>query len=326
MKRRSLLPLLGGAALLLPRAGIAQSPARPFRIGIATIAGPDNATTPRVVAERMRELGHVEGKSCVFDVMYLAGKADGYPAASRALAERGADVLVALGPELALKAALDASPTTPVVMAAFDFDPVARGYVKSLARPEGRITGIFVQQIELAVKRAQLAKQAIPALTAAALFWDEASRDQMQATEATTRELGVELFSVPMKALPYDYEAAVATVPVAFRQALLVPNSPVFFNDRKRLADLTLAHRLPAVFAWREWVTAGGLMSYGPVFEAMIRRVADQIDRLARGAKPADLPIEQPTRFELVINLRTAKAIGVEIPAPLLARADEVIE
>ncbi|TMJ23419.1 MAG: hypothetical protein E6G95_19545 [Alphaproteobacteria bacterium] len=327
MKRRRFLPFAAAAAATVAAASAhAQAPPRPFRIGITTIASPENTTTSKLMSDRLRELGHVEGKTFVLDVVYLAGKPEGYGDGARTLVGRGADVLLALGPEIALKAALQASGTVPVVMAAFDFDPAARGYVKSLARPEGRITGIFVQQIELAVKRAQLAKQAVPDLTAATIFWDDASRDQLQATEATARELGVELLSVNLQGRPYDYEAALAAVPPASRQMLLVPNSPVFFFDRARLGEFTLEHRLPAIFAWREWVLAGGLMSYGPAYDTMIRRITDYTDRLARGAKPAELPIEQPTRFELVINLKTAKALGLTLPPALLARADEVIE
>jgi putative tryptophan/tyrosine transport system substrate-binding protein len=327
MRRRQVLA--AGSALtsiLAARAGFGQTAAKPLRVGYATIAASEDAPAHKLLAGRFRELGYVEGKSLITESIFLAGRADGYASAMKTLVGRGADVLVALGPEVALEAALAASNSLPIVMAAFDFDPVARGYVKSLARPEGQITGVFIQQIELAVKRAQFAKQAFPDLKAAVVFWDEPSKDQWQAIERTARDLGVDVAGVALKGQPYDYEAALAGVPVSHRQVLLVPNSPVFFNDRVRLAELTLRHRLPSIFAWREWVAAGGLMSFGPSFAEVIRRLADYVDRIGRGAKPVDLPIEQPTRFELVINLKTAKAIGIDLPPTILARADELIE
>lgn len=312
------------AGTLPARRTIAQT-GKPFRVSYVTIAASADSPQYRAFAGRLSELGWND-KRLVIDMTFLAGNANGYDAAMKEAVAHGADVLVAFGPEVALKAALAASSTVPIVMAAFDFDPFARGYVKSLARPEGMITGIYVQQIELANKRAELAAELFPGLKAAAMLWDEASADQRQATAAVSGRLGFDLFAVELGTRPYDYQAAVTKIPADHRRMLFVPNSPVFYFDREALGRLTLERRLPAIFAWRDWVLAGGLMSYGPRFTDMTRQLADYVDRLARGARPANLPIQQPAHIELVVNQATARTLGVEFPPALLARADEVIE
>jgi ABC-type uncharacterized transport system substrate-binding protein len=274
----------------------------------------------------LRELGYVEGQNLTLDYIALGGRLDGYGEAMKALAARKANVLVAFGPELALKAAMAATNTIPTVMVAIDYDPLALGYVKSLARPGGNVTGIFLQQIELAEKRLQLLKEAFPDLRAATMFWDRPSAPQWEASRKTASNLGFDLAGAEFTSLPYDYEAALAKVPADHRRVLAVGNSPIFFNDRTSLAEFALRNRMASMFAWREWVEAGGLISYGPSFTDIARRTAEYVDRIARGAKPAELPIEQPTRFELVVNMRTVKALGLTVPPSLLARADEVIE
>ncbi len=316
--------LAGAAAAAFARPALAQAP-KPFRVGYVTISS--SAQAPQVLAftERLRELGWTDNKRLVVDVIALAGDTAGYGKAMRALVDLGADVLVAAGPEVALKEAIAASDRVPIVMSAFDYDPMARGYVKGLARPEGRVTGVYVQQIELAEKRAELATALLPGLRAANMVWDGPSRDQMQATVALAPRLGFEVATHEFTSRPYDYAAALDRLG-GDRRLLLVPNSPSFFFDRETLGRLGLERRMPGIFAWRDWVVAGGLMSYGPRITDMNRRLADYVDRLARGARIADLPIEQPARIELAINLLTARAIGVEVPPTLLARADEVIE
>jgi putative tryptophan/tyrosine transport system substrate-binding protein len=163
-------------------------------------------------------------------------------------------------------------------------------------------------------------------LRSATVFWDDPSADQRQAALRPAAALGLRLADIELRERPYDYERALAEVPTNHRSVLIVMNSPIFFNDRMRLAAFALQHRMASMFAWREWVDAGCLISYGPSFTGIVRRAAEYVDRIARGAKPADLPIEQPTKFELVINIKTAKAIGVEFPTAILLRADEVIE
>jgi putative ABC transport system substrate-binding protein len=211
-------------------------------------------------------------------------------------------------------------------MVAVDYDPVALGYVKSLARPGGDVTGLYLQQLDLAKKRVELLTQALPNVNAATVFWDSVSEDQLKATSTAAPEFGLRLADVQLRDQPYDYEKALAQVPADFRSVVIVPTSPVFFRDRQRLAEFAIQHKIATVFGFREWVDAGGLFCYGVNFPAMYRRAAEFVDMIAKGAKPADLPVEQPTKFELVLNLKTAKAIGVTISPPILVRADEVIE
>jgi ABC-type uncharacterized transport system substrate-binding protein len=212
-------------------------------------------------------------------------------------------------------------------MAAIDYDPLARGYVTSLARPTGNLTGIFFQQIELTAKRLQLLKEAFPNLQALTVFWDRISADQWRAAKSAAPGLGLRLVGIEFREPPYDYERALAQLPSEDYRALIVLTSPVFaVPNRVRLPDFARRHRLASMFSLREYVDVGGFMSYGVSFTAMFRRVAEYVDRIARGAKPADLPIEQPTKFELVINLKTARALDITVPDKLLALADEVIE
>src|SRR5262249_36951841 len=236
------------------------------------------------------------------------------------------DVILAIGPEVGLKSALAVTRTLPIVMIAIDYDPFARGYVTNLARPSGNVTGVVFQQIELAAKRIQLIKDAFPDRRAAPMFWDPCAADQWQAGRSTAATLGLQLFGIELRELPYDYEAALDQAPLDHRGMLIVPTSPFFFLDRARLADFALRHRIISMFVFREWVNAGGLLCYGPSLTALFVRVAEFVERMARGARPGDLPIEQPTKFEMVVNLKTAKAIGIELPTAILLRADEVIE
>jgi putative tryptophan/tyrosine transport system substrate-binding protein len=211
-------------------------------------------------------------------------------------------------------------------MIAIDYDPLARGYVTNLARPSGNVTGVVFQQVELAAKRIQVIKDGFPDRPAATMFWDQPSSDQREAARSTAAKLGLQLFGIELREWPYDYEVALDQAPLDHRGMLVVPTSPFFFRDRARLADFALRHRILSMFVFREWVDAGGLMSYGPSITALFGRVAEFVDRIARGAQPTDLPIEQPTKFEMVVNLKTAKAIGIELPTAVLLRADEVIE
>jgi putative ABC transport system substrate-binding protein len=234
--------------------------------------------------------------------------------------------MLASGPEITLKAALKVAGTRPIVMVAVDYDPLARGYVTSLSRPTGNVTGLFFQQIELTVKRLQLVKQTFPDLQAATVFWDRISADQWQAAQSAAARLGLHLAGVEFHEHPYDYEGGLAQVPSDHRRVLIVLASPAFAVPRARLPDFALRHRMGSMFHIREYPAAGGLMSYGPRFKDLYRRVADYVDRIARGAKPTDLPVEQPTVFELVLNLKTAESIGLTVPPGVLAIADEVIE
>src|SRR5262252_6661073 len=323
MKRREFITLLGGAAAW-PIAARAQQPTKTLKVG--TVAGTPKSSPQWVAFERrMVELGYQEGRNFSFDFLQAAS-ADEYEALYRKLAAREPDVILAIGPEIGLKSALAVTRTVPIVMIAIDYDPLARGYVTSLARPSGNITGVVFQQIELAAKRVQLIKDGFPDRLAATMFWDKLSADQWEAARSTAAKLGLQLSGIELREPPYDYEAALDQAPLDYRGMLIVPTSPSFFRDRARLADFALRHRILSMFVFREWVDAGGLLRYGPSITALFGRVAEFVDRLARGAKPADLPIEQPTKFEMVVNLKTARAIGIDLPTAILLRADEVIE
>jgi len=236
------------------------------------------------------------------------------------------DLIVAIGPEVALQAVIDASRDTPVVLQAINYDPIARGYVASLARPGGNITGLFYQQAELAAKKVELLTQAFPERKNLGVLWDALVTEEFEAAQRAARALQLELHAVKLENAPYDFTAAFRTIAQAGAQMLLVLSSPLFALYRRELANLAIEHRLPAMFIFKSYVQVGGLMSYGVNQPAMYRRTADFVAKILKGTKPADLPVEQPTKFELVINVKTAKALGITLPQSLLVAADEVIE
>ena len=322
MKRREFITLIGGATVAWPLAARAQQAAKKM-LRVGTVSATQKLS-PQWIAflRRMAELGYQEGKTFAFDFV----QTDDYESGYRILAEHKPDIILATGPEIALKSALAATRTLPIVMIAIDYDPFARGYVTSLARPSGNITGVFFQQIELAAKRIELVKETFPDLPGATMFWDGPSADQWQGAQNAAATLGLRLSGVELREPPYDYERALREVLPDYRGMVIVATSAGFFRDRERIADFALRHRIASMFVFREWVEAGGLLSYGPSIAAQFVRVAEFVDRIARGAKPADLPIEQPTKFELVVNLKTARAIGIEPSTAILLRADEVIE
>jgi putative tryptophan/tyrosine transport system substrate-binding protein len=323
MTRREFTALF--VSVTLWPAGIrAQQPPKSWRIGVVTI---QQQTSPpyAAFAARLRELGYTEGENLGLEFLNPDTHARGVEGAVRELVGRKVDVLIAPY-ESAVKSALAASDTLPIVMIAIDYDPLALGHIKALGRPGRNVTGLFLQQLELAKKRLQLFKEAFPDVHNATMFWDGASKDQWRATANAAAEFGLHVSGIELREQPYDYEKALAQAPPDHRGALIMPTSPIFYRDRQRLADLALQHRAAAMFVLREWVDAGGLLSYGASFPDMFRRAAEYVDRIARGSKAGDLPVQQPTKFELVINLKTAKALGLTLPPSLLARADEVIE
>jgi putative ABC transport system substrate-binding protein len=328
MRRREFIQVLGGAAatssLFRPSSALAQEPARMLRVG-AVSGQPRNSPFWQPFVQRMKELGYEDGKNFVFDLM-VAENIDGFVTGYRELVTRNVDIIVAPGPEISLKSALANTTTIPTVMVAIDYDPLARGYVTSLARPVGNVTGVFLQQIELTEKRVQLLRSAFPDLQAATVFWDRITTDQLEAAQRAATALRLRLSGIEFLDPPFDYDKALGQVPPDSRGTVLVLVSPFFFRDRARQADFALRNRLATMFGFREWADAGGLMSYGASVSSMLRLAAGYVDRVARGAKPADLPIEQPTKFELVINLKSAKALGIVLPQSFLATADEVIE
>jgi len=322
IRRREFITLLGAAAAS-PLAARAQT-SKTLRIGIISV-NPRTSPIWMAFLQRLRELGHVEGQNLTAEFV-LGGAPDTYYEGMKELVRRNADLLIATGNEIALKSALAATNSLPIVMVAIDYDPLARGYVTNLARPSGNVTGVFFQQIELSMKRLELIKEAFPELQIATVLWDQTTADQWRAIQSAAAVLGIPIAGVELIEQPYNYERALSQTLLDNRRPLYIAVSGLFFHDRVRLANFALQRRAPSVFGNREFVEAGGLLSYGPSNIALFRRAAEYADRIARGAKPADLPIEQPTKFEVIVNLKTARSLGISVPTSILLRADEVIE
>lgn len=321
LSRRDLVTLLGGAAAFQSFAAWAAD--KPFRVGIASLVNPRSGPQFAAFEQRLRELDTAAAQDLTIDFMLLDGHEDRFPAAMEELVSRGADLLLASGQEIALKAARATTQTIPIVMVAIDYDPVALGYVQSLARPGGNITGIYLSTIDLAAKRVQLLKEAVPGMTRLIVFWDAVGRDSFKATVPAAQALGIELQSIELRNPPYDYEAALAAAAPGPGDALLCTLSPFFFHDRQQLDEFAIRHRLPSLCGG---VDSGGLIAYAPSLNGMYRSAAEYVDKIRKGGKPAELPIELPTRFKLVVNLKMAKALGITVPTSILAAADEVVE
>jgi putative ABC transport system substrate-binding protein len=323
MRRRDFMALLGGGAALWPRGVGAQQAGKVYRIGIFVSVNPVMAPAYDAFVDELRVLGFIEGPNFTID----RRRTDQSPAA---LANDVAEMVhskvdaIFIGVQPALQAA--AATGIPTIIAAVNFDPIAHGYVQSLARPGGNITGVVLRQTELAEKQVELLTQAFPERKRLAVLWDSISGDQFSAAERRAKALGLEIISLNFERLPYDFAAAFQTMADRGAQMLLTLSSPFFGSHIQSIADLTIRYRLPTMFIFRRYVELGGLMSYGTDNTAMFRQAAAYVAKVLRGAKPADLPVEQPNKFEFVVNLKTAKAIGVELPTSSLLRADEVIE
>jgi putative tryptophan/tyrosine transport system substrate-binding protein len=329
--RRKFISALGGVAVgfsWAPRRGRSQTPLKPLRIGLVHPVSP-KGVPPNYVefVDRLRELGYVEGDTLAIEYINLEGHVERYDEAMRDLVQRRVDLIFALGQEANLRAAMAATSTIPIVMLAISYDPLAKGYVSSLARPTGNVTGIYVLSIEATKKRLQLFKDAFPGQHAAFGFWDFESAETWKFAAEAAPSLGIALAGAELRGTPYDYESGFQQVAPDFRGSLFMPNSAAFVADAQRLAAFALRHRVTSCFESQPaFVNAGGLLSYGADLLAAARRAAEFADRIARGAKPSDLPVEQSTRFTLSINLKTAKTLGIIFPPTFLATADEVIE
>ena len=312
------------AASLAPARVFAQTPPKMLRVGWVTVLP---RTTPHYVAfeKRMAELGYEEGKNFAWEFIQTKSVGD-YPSASAELARRKVDIFVTPGNEPALRAALAAAGTLPIVMLAIDFDPFEKGYVASLARPGGNVTGLFVRQLELAAKRVELTRGALPKARRLGLWWDAISHDQAESAATAARSLGFEPRLIEVTGPPPDYAEALAQMNDAPGEPVMIGASPVFMRDRAAIMPLLLARRTPTIAAFREFVEAGALLSYGIDLVGLFRDAAGYVDRIAKGAKPAELPIAQPTHFDMALNLKTAASLGITLPPSLTARADEVIE
>jgi putative ABC transport system substrate-binding protein len=309
-----------------PGARAAAEKDRPGRLSRLPAQHPNDCRSLFSFSSELRQLGLVEGRNLIIDYRYINDPGADLAARAAELVRSNVDVLVATGPEAVLQAAVGASHTIPIAMIAINFDPIARGYVSSLARPGGNVTGIFFRQLELAQKQLELLTQAFPGKTKAAALYDALSADQFVAAKRTAENMNLDFRGLKLENPPYDFDAAFRVLAQGSPRMLLVLSSPHFTSSQSRIATLAIGQQLPTMFIFKSYVEAGGFMSYGVDFIAMHRRIAAFVGKILEGAKPADIPVEQPTKFELVVNLKTAKAIGVEVPTSILLRADEVIE
>jgi ABC-type uncharacterized transport system substrate-binding protein len=329
MTRRKFIALIAGAAVApvaWPLAARAQPP-KMLRVGFSGIL-PRGAPHYDAFEKRMAELGYREGRNFTFEYIQSPG-IEGYPQTFRELLARKVDILLVAGNEPALRAARaarTAEAATPIVFIALDFDPVERGYVASLARPGGNSTGIVVSQLELAGKRIELLREALPQARRVGLLWDATSREQAEAAAAAAARLGFEPRLLELIGQPPDYAAALQPMEQSPAEPVMIPASPLSLRERATIARLLLERRTPAISAFRENMEAGALMSYGVGLVDLFREIAALVDQVARGGKAGDVPMRAPSRYHIGVNLKTAKALGIDIPPTLIARADEVIE
>lgn len=326
--RRTFLGTLASGLLVAPLAAGGQPTQKVPRIG--WLGGPTRETAQPYVQpflQGLRDLGWVEGQNIVIEWRFAGGRAERLPGLAAELVQLRVDLIVVPSTPTAL-AAKNATRTIPLVTVGGG-DPVGLGLVASLARPGGNITGLtIVLGPEIAGKQLELLKETVPKVSRIAVLWNPGTPGttlSVRQAEIAARALGVELQLLEARRLS-DFDDAFAAMSAKRAGALLVLGDVMFVTHRRRLADLATKSRLPAMYALREFVDDGGLMSYGPVVSDNFRRAATYVDKILKGAKPADLPVEQPTKFELVINLKTAKQIGLTIPPNVLARADRVIK
>jgi putative ABC transport system substrate-binding protein len=313
--------------LLAPPAADAQQPTKVPRIGVLLFSSP-SAISARFEGFRqgLRELGYIEGNNFVIEWRFAEGKRERLPQLAAELVRLKVDIILTGGPT-STRAAKEATATIPIVMG-FDTDPVGSGFVASLARPGWNITGLSSLAPEISGKRLELLKEILPKLSRVAVFGTSTQAGNAQSRKEM--ELAAAAFGVQHQYLDIldrkDIETAFREARKGRADGVLWLASPVIIAERKHVADLAVRSRLPAMYANSEFVDAGGLMSYGPNYADLFRRAAVYVDKILKGAKPADLPVEQPTKFELVINLKTAKALRLTIPQSVLIRADRLIQ
>ena len=331
MRRRELITILGGAAAMWPLAMRAQQAKKP-RIGYLTTGSlelPETRVALNAIRQGLRELGYFDGQNIVIEVRAADSKIERFPALASELVGLTVDVIVASNSRSGL-AAQKATNTIPIVVPVMA-DPVADGLVASLAQPGGNITGLTFLGPQLVPKRLALLKEALPSASRVAVLWhpgaygERTMNDMTKEAEDAGRTLGLQLRFVAVKS-PDEFDQAFAKIAAERTDAVMVFPSPMLFTERRRITELAGKHRLPLISMGKEFVEAGALLSYGADITDFIRRGASYVDKILRGAKPADLPVEQPTTFQLFINVKTAKELGIEIPSTLLAQADGVIE
>jgi putative tryptophan/tyrosine transport system substrate-binding protein len=327
MRRRNFITILSSAAAAWPLAARGQQPARVPRIGILSDWTPlEAARFFEPFVQGLRDLGYVEGHNIAFERRYAENKEEILPSLATELVRLQPEVILAIGTGAAW-AAKNATQTIPIVFARVG-DPIGSGLVSSLARPGGNLTGLSLQYVDIEAKRLELLIMAVPDAKRVGALWDPrfpTAGATLKLYEGAARSLNLELVPAEVQSVD-DLEPAIRSIAEQRAGALIVVPGSIFAEHLRRMADLTAKARLPVMLYRRDFVEAGCLMSYGIILPDMYRRAAAYVDKILNGAKPADLPVEQPTKFELVINLKTAKALGLTVPQSLLARADEVIE
>jgi putative ABC transport system substrate-binding protein len=324
--RRELIAGLFGAVATWPLGALAQPAGKKYTIGYLSAGSLVLVEATAAFTDALRELGWIEGKNVAFERRYAENRLERLAEFAAELVHLNVDVIVVEG-TLAPLAAKRATSTIPIVMAVAG-DPLGSGLVESLARPGGNVTGMSLMAPDLGGKRLELLKELLPRLGRVAVLWNATNRYAAlvyKQTQAAGRTLGIEVQSLEVRG-PDDFDGAFATARQQHSDALITVEDPLTGSYRERIMHFAAVDRLPSLHGLREEVVAGGLISYGANFEDLFRRAAGYVDKILRGVKPADLPVQQPTKFELVINLKTAKAFGLQVPPSLLARADEVIE
>jgi putative ABC transport system substrate-binding protein len=307
----------------LSRPHLAESSEKTYRVGILFVGGRDQ---PHLAAfkQGMQELGYTEGKNVIFEYRYGEGKYDRLPNLAADLVQRKVDVIVTTS-TISAQAARKVTQTVPIVMTSGS--PIERGLAESLARPGGNVTGLSVLVSDLSSKRVELLKESFPKISRAAALWTPGSSESvigLKETKEAARVLSLPLYSMEVQT-GNDLDKAFALLPPAKVNGLLVVLSPLVTLNSKRIVELALRYHLPSVYPTRQFAEEGGLMAYGPLMGDLYHRAATYVDKILKGANPADLPVEQPMKFEFIVNLKTAKQIGLTIPPNVLARADKVI-
>jgi putative ABC transport system substrate-binding protein len=327
MRRRECITLLGLGPIAWPLAAHAQQTGKLYSIGFFT-AGSPGAGTPGLPAfvEGLRQLGWIEGRTIAIKGLYAENRPDRLAELAAELIHLNVDVIVAAG-TLAPLAAKHATATIPIVMTSAG-DPLRSGLVSSLARPDGNVTGLSLMSPDLGAKRLELIEKIVPDVARVAVIWNADNPYPalvFRQTENAARQLKIEVQSLEVRTAA-DVNSALRAAVQGRANALITVEDPLTQDHRKQIADFAVGNRLPTMSGLRDYVDAGGLVSYGPGLADLYRRAAAYVDKILKGARPSELPVEQPTKFELVINLKTAKTLGLTVPPTLLAEADEVIE
>jgi putative ABC transport system substrate-binding protein len=324
MERRTFLGMIAGGLLAAPLAARAQSATKIPRVGVLLFGTPDTDPSLKSFLAGLRDLGHVEGKTIALEFHYAGGKPERLPDLARDLVGTKPDVIFALGGDVA-PFVRTATTTIPIVVAVSN-DPVQSGLVATLARPGGNLTGVTFVSSDLAAKRMQLLKEIVPAISRVGVLWNPDHIDpEYRETQGAGLALGVAVHSLEVRG-PSDLDRAFRAAAGARVEAIVVVSSRLLLVNQQPIMEMATRHRLVLVGGMGAWPQAGALFSYGPDLDVLVRQAATDVDKVLKGARPGDIPIVQPTKFELIINLKTAKTLGLTIPPSLLQRADQVIE